>query len=320
MCDTFQMMRAAIIELVLLSLMASACAQGEASLPPIATSESPELQSEISAPVTELPSSPANCPANVELANLIASSDQILIGTMTFSARLLAEEASNARPDYFEIPVEVETWLKGGDAGRVSLRFYPVDAPYKPSNAAMSELAGSSAILFLTQVDEGPVGLYFAGHSPEALQSSSPSAINAVRTEVSRQIELQEGHDVDPTLPHFQEVTRLIAQLGSVRGPQQQHVFDSLVRLGPEAVPAIVTQMDVRRPLLTRAISLENRAPDAFEAVRHYGPDQVVDGLDAVLNQITGAGFGSIANGGTDRQRDATVAGWRVFASNVGCT
>jgi hypothetical protein len=45
----------------------------------------------------------------------------------------------------------------------------------------------------------------------------------------------------------------------------------------------------------------------------------VVDGLAAVLNQMTGERFGSIENGGSSRQRDATVAGWRVFAVDLAC-
>jgi hypothetical protein len=71
--------------------------------------------------------------------------------------------------------------------------------------------------------------------------------------------------------------------------------------------------------LRTQAISLVNHTPNAFEAMRHYGPEQVVDGLDAVLNQITGESFGSIANGGSDRQRAASVAGWRIYAADLPC-
>ena len=81
----------------------------------------------------------------------------------------------------------------------------------------------------------------------------------------------------------------------------------------------MIAQMDDRRPLRTQAISLVNHAPDAFEGMRHYGPEQVVDGLNAVLSQITGESFGSIENGGSGRQRDAAVAGWRVFGADLAC-
>ena len=84
-------------------------------------------------------------------------------------------------------------------------------------------------------------------------------------------------------------------------------------------MPAIIAQMDDRRPLRTHAISLVNHASGAFERTRQYGPEQVLDGLDAVLTQITSASFGDIVSGGLDRQRDATIAGWRVYAADIAC-
>ena len=117
----------------------------------------------------------------------------------------------------------------------------------------------------------------------------------------------------------LREGARAHRQSRSVDGDQQQHVFDQLEALGYVAVPAIIAQMDDRRHLRTQAISLVNHAPDAFEGMRHYGPEQVGDGLDAVLNQITGESFGSIVNGGSSRQRDAVVAGWRVYAADLAC-
>jgi hypothetical protein len=56
-----------------------------------------------------------------------------------------------------------------------------------------------------------------------------------------------------------------------------------------------------------------NKSPQAFEGLRHYGPEKVVDALAAILNQITGQDFGFIYNGTTDAERDKTVRGWRDF-------
>lgn len=259
------------------------------------------------------------CPADPKLAVLIAGSDVVLIGEMEVTKRRLSEEAHNPSPDYLDIPIRLDEVLKGGDVGDAIIRFYPKDAPYKPSNEAVLGLAGRPAILFLTRVDEGPVGLYFAGHSPEALKLATNQAISKVRAEAARQAQINSLWRADATLPHFEEVRALIAQLGRVSGDDQQRVFERLEALGSYAVPAIIAQMDDRRLLRTPAISLVNHAPDAFEATRHYGPEQVVDGLDAVLNQITGASFGSIKNGGSDRQRAAVVSGWRVYAADLAC-
>ena len=93
----------------------------------------------------------------------------------------------------------------------------------------------------------------------------------------------------------------------------EQKAFSDLERLGCPAVPAIIGRMDDRRVLADPRISLRNKSPQAFEAVRQYGPTEVVDALAAILNQLTGQDFGSIYNGGTDDERTKTVHGWRKF-------
>lgn len=265
------------------------------------------------------PSFSSRCPADARLANLLAGSDLVLVGRMEVPKQRLLEEAQKPSPDYLDIPIQIDSVVKGEHAGKATVRFYPRDAAYKLSNESVLSLAGVPVILFLTRVDAGPVGLYFAGYSPEALKPATDQTVGAVRGEVSRQAKILSSWRVDSTLPRFGEVRALIARLGRVSGDEQQHVFDQLESLGDEAVPAIISQLDDRRPLQTQAISLVNHFKNAFEGMRHYGPKQVVDGLDAVLNQITGKSFGSIVNGGSDRQRTAVVAGWRVYAADLLC-
>lgn len=259
------------------------------------------------------------CPPDAKLATLLAASHVVLVGEMDVPKQRLLDEARKPGPEYLDIPIRVESFVKGGGAETATVRFYPRDAAYKPSNDAILGLAGEPAILFLTQVDDGAVGLYFAGYTPDALKPATNVTVAAARAEASRQAQIAASWRADTTLPHFAEVRALIARLGTVSGDEQQRTFDRLEALGNAAVPAIIAQMDDRRPLRTRAISLVNHAPDAFEERRQYGPDQVVDGLDAVLNQITGQSFGSIVSGGSSRERDAAVAGWRIYAADLPC-
>jgi hypothetical protein len=70
--------------------------------------------------------------------------------------------------------------------------------------------------------------------------------------------------------------------------------------------------MDDRRALPIQHITLEN-GPGAFEATRHYGPQKVVDALDAILGQLSGQTFGNIVNGGSDSERQAAIDGWRIY-------
>lgn len=96
-------------------------------------------------------------------------------------------------------------------------------------------------------------------------------------------------------------------------GETEQKAFSELEALGCAAVPAIVAQMDDRRELPDKRMSLVNKFPNAFEGKRHYGPEKVVDALDAILNQLTGQSFGFLGNGASDAERTKAVEGWREF-------
>ena len=78
--------------------------------------------------------------------------------------------------------------------------------------------------------------------------------------------------------------------------------------------------MDDRRRLPDPRISLRNKSPQAFEGLRHYGPEKVVDALAAILNQITGQHFGFIYNGATDAERTQTVRRWRDYLQKTPST
>jgi len=88
---------------------------------------------------------------------------------------------------------------------------------------------------------------------------------------------------------------------------KQAAIFKELEGLGEPAVPYIIRYMNDRRPLPFEYIALRNNYPNAFEGFRQYAPKQVVDGLEGVLNQLTGYGGGYIYNGGTDRARDEAL-------------
>lgn len=106
-------------------------------------------------------------------------------------------------------------------------------------------------------------------------------------------------------------VAALIEKMSDQKTEQQ--AFTDLESLGCPAVPAIIERMDDRRKLPDPRISLRNKSPKAFEGLRHYGPEKIVDAVAAILNQITGKDFGFIYNGATDAERDKTVHGWRDF-------
>jgi hypothetical protein len=97
----------------------------------------------------------------------------------------------------------------------------------------------------------------------------------------------------------------------------ERQASSELEALGCPAVPAIIERMDDRRRLPDPHISLRNKSPQAFEGIRHYGPQTVVDGLTAILSQLTGRDFGLISNGATETERTKTIQGWRDFLSKT---
>ena len=121
------------------------------------------------------------------------------------------------------------------------------------------------------------------------------------------------GKEPAPTVD--QRVAALIGRM--MNSATERKAFSDLEALGCPAVPAIIAQMDDRRSLPDKRISLRNKSSDAFEAFRYYGPGQVVDALAAILNQETGQDFGFIYNGGTEAERDNAVRGWRRFLQNT---
>jgi len=108
-----------------------------------------------------------------------------------------------------------------------------------------------------------------------------------------------------------ERVSTLIGQM--LNSSTERQAFADLEALGCPAVPAIIELMDDRRSLPDPRISLKNKSPQAFEGLRHYSPQKVVDALAAILSQVTGRNFGFIYNGATGAERTKTLRGWRDF-------
>ncbi len=114
-------------------------------------------------------------------------------------------------------------------------------------------------------------------------------------------------------MPLEEKVKVLIADMLDAK--KATIAYKKLEELGKEAVPAIIHNMNDMRDLPVKHIRLENKSPQAWEAFRHYGPQEVIDVLDAILNQITGESLGEIHNGGTDKQRLKAYHAWISWLS-----
>jgi hypothetical protein len=79
------------------------------------------------------PADAAPCPANQALSDLVASSEQILVGSMDVSRDQLSAQA----PQWVDIPIGDVSIIKGNLAAGTTVRFFTDDAPYKASNASV---------------------------------------------------------------------------------------------------------------------------------------------------------------------------------------
>lgn len=253
-----------------------------------------------------------------QLWRLVARSDVIATGVVEFPAGPVAPR------NYVLLPVSEARLLKGATDQPFVIRWFSEPGPNGLSAEQLARVAGSSSIVFALRAEEA---LYFAGDTPDAVQPAQPAATAAVEAEIARQAEVLASWQADSDVPHYAEVRAIIEAIIALPpasreerrsgATEQQRLFDRLVALGVEAVPAIVEQMDDDRALASPMISLINHAPGAFERTRHYGPKAMVDALAAVLNQLTGESFGFIYNGGTAAERDASIRGWRIYLDNL---
>lgn len=104
-------------------------------------------------------------------------------------------------------------------------------------------------------------------------------------------------------------VSRLVDQTTKSEKVAQK-AFANLESLGNQAAPYLVAHLGDIRPLTTKEISLDNKASDAFESERHYGPEAVHDASAAILSQITDRSFVIVYNGATPQEREENRKKW----------
>lgn len=252
------------------------------------------------------------------LWRLVAQSDVISTGRLEFPAAPVTPRS------YVQLPVRESRFLKGEAGERLIIRWFSEPGPYAPSAAQLEIASDSSSILFAVRAGGS---LYFAGNTPDAIQPAEATTVAAVETEIARQEEVLRRWRDDRSVDHYAEVRSITNRIARLRTTScaarrdvvsaQQALFDQLIAFGDDAVPAIIMQMDDPRPLAKSQISLVNDFPGAFEGTRHYGPDLIVEALDAILNDITGESFGNIHNGGSAEERTKAVRGWRIYLDHL---
>jgi hypothetical protein len=112
-----------------------------------------------------------------------------------------------------------------------------------------------------------------------------------------------------PTLTYDPRVKEII---DGFLTPSRAKRFSELEELGSPAVPAMIRAMDDRRQFdFGTTISLVNKPPGAFEGIRYYAVSNVLQALDAILQQITDTTFAVSFNSPSGNpSEDLSLNGW----------
>jgi len=250
-----------------------------------------------------------------ELWKLVANSQIIASGKLSVPREQIVEFKKSGNDQYVELSLRLKKCLKGPCASELVIRYFTGDRAYSPAAQSLFEQDGKATIVFLATADDER--LYFAGYTPDALRPDTERNSQEVVDEIAAQTSALAGFAKNfnrRSDPMFGTVRRLVNDFTNPR--EQQLAFAELEKLGDKAVPSMIALMDDRRDLAIPQISLKNNFAGAFEGVRHYGPEKVVDAIAALLSQITGQSFGEIHNGGSEAQRQAAVNGWRIFLAH----
>lgn len=152
-------------------------------------------------------------------------------------------------------------------------------------------------------------------HGPGVLIEGTSIKASQVEVEIKREQELLESFAALPaaTPDEYHNIVRCILDRFIVKETRSE-AFRELEELGTNAVPSMIRLMDDRRELNDGTISLPNKSSFAFEGLRHYRVANVLQAVDAILNQITSENFNPSWNDGPDQAReDRALNAWRIY-------
>lgn len=268
--------------------------------------------------VTAAAAGPDDAIEQPPLWNLVAQSHMIIVGTPTVPVEQFEPAQRTGHGRYIDFETGVQQCLKGDPCPQtITTRHYIyADAREAPVDDALVAANAKASVLFLLTGLSSHVGgsaNYLAGHTAAAVQPSLSDLIRDLEAEVAAQQEIVRrfGENFPAANERlYGKVKSLIEAMLNRR--KQKKAFAELEALGKAAVPAMIMQMDDRRELPVKAISLRN-PPGFFEGYRHYGPEVVADAIAAILNQITSESFGTMYNGASEPHRKAEIDAWRIY-------
>ena len=248
---------------------------------------------------------------------LVANSHLIAEGEIAVPVKLIRVAKKSGDHEYLPVQVAVHEIHKGSlENNDLIFRYYTDTEQYGGlSREALIALDKKDVILFLQFSGRNH---YLAAYSPQTVQAVRAELFSEIKREVALQEQLIRESDLyfeTHDLPLESQVTELVEMMVN-RETQPGHaqaIYNTLIALGAEAVPALIKHMDDRRRLTIPKITMDSMDPDGFEGLIHYGPEVVTDVMSVALTRITRQDLTQIYNGGTELQRQSAVRIWKVY-------
>ena len=247
----------------------------------------------------------------------VAAAQYIVTGTLNIDTNKI-NEIKSSKADYIEFAFTIDSVFKGNlPEKEITIRKFICDKNGKENRCNDSNLFlfnGQKVLAPIVKSQTKPGQYAFIKSSVKTISLATEENLNKAAKEIAMQKEIIENKlyaEICPFAQLSDSVKNLIEDMLTASKAEEAYV--KLERLGTQVIPAIICQMDDRRELAVKNISLENKYPNATEPSRQYSPKVVTDVLAAILNQVARNSFGFIYNGASEEERNSAINGWRIF-------
>jgi hypothetical protein len=213
---------------------------------------------------------------------------------------------------YFNFDMSISEIYKGKDMPElIPMRQYIYEDRYFP----LQKMKSNDIIIFAIDYrhDKYNKCFYFTeNNNNPSFIIFDDNVVQKIRSELDLQNRLLNNFLENPKkVPNEDKIKQFITNI--LNPEKAEETYEKIESFNSKDVPALTKYMNDRRELPIQHIQLANKSENAFEAYRHYSPQQVIDLIAAILNHITGMTFGFIYNGEISSERDKTYKKWIIW-------
>lgn len=247
----------------------------------------------------------------------VAGSQYIVSGMLNVDTNKI-NEIKRTKSNFIEIHFSIDSVFKGDIfAKEITLRKKICDSKEKKASCNDSNLFAFNGQRIIAPINfshTDSTQFAFAGSTANSIMLETEENKAKVINEIAKQKNILDNKayaEICSFANHSSTVKNLIEDM--LVETKATEAYAKLEELGLTAIPATICQMDDRRELAIKEISLKNKSPETTEVTRRYTPHVVADVLAAILAQVARNEFGFISNGASEEERIKTINGWRIY-------